>query len=198
MNRATQHLILTAAACCLLSGCAPRPIPSRFFMPAPRAAERSFAGTQAPSVGVGPIEIAEYLDQAQIVTKVGDYEYALHEFSRWAAPLRNTVPAILRENLASRLRTERIFDYPWTQSAARPAYQIAVDIVRLHCDTAERCELMAFWEISDLERSGIVAIKESTLSTVAAGADYTDQVAAISRLLGELSDEIAEAMPAGR
>ena len=195
MKHMTRQFLVLASAACMFSSCTPATPPSRFYRLAPSAAAHVQAGKKPPSIGIGPIEIAHYLDQPQIVTQQSDYEYRAHEFNRWVEPLRGTIPALLRENLAARLHSDAIFDYPWTSGVARPQYQLGIDILRLHCPADRRCELLAFWELSDLQQGQVITVRESVLSAAAAGPEYSDQAAALSGLLGQLADEMAKAVP---
>lgn len=176
-----------------LSGCfGPAATPSsHFYRLAPVAAASSLPHRQALAIGVGPVEIAQYLDQAQMVTRQGDYEMTLHEYNRWAAPLRNLIPAVLREDLSVRLGTDQVLGYPWLEGFGEPEYQITVDVLRFDCSAALHCSLLAFWAIADLKQHKKMAVRRTELTTVANSGDYADMTNALSELLGRLADEMA-------
>ena len=49
---------------------------------------RSASTGQNPVIGIGPVKLADYLDQSQIVTRKGDNQVIKAEFNRWAGPLK--------------------------------------------------------------------------------------------------------------
>ena len=89
------------------AGCS-RTAPARFYMLSDlRGASEAGApmATQSPclTLGIGPIEMPDYLDRPQIVTQLGPNELHLGDFDQWAEPLGKTFMRTLSDNLASLL-----------------------------------------------------------------------------------------------
>ena len=81
-------------------------------------------------IGIGPIKLADYLDQSKLVTRTGDNRLVKAEFDLWAGSFKDNLTNVLAENIGFLLPTERIYIYPWRLSAPVD-YQIMLDVVRL-------------------------------------------------------------------
>jgi hypothetical protein len=175
----------------LLAGCGASPVP-RFYvlaaLPAPPAVD---AGAEA-EVGVGPLELPDYLDRPQIVTRSGQNELRLAEFDRWGEALKDNAAEVLAENLSVLLPSKKVSVYPWKRSEG-VRYQVAVKIVRF--DRAESGEtvLQARWRILDANGAELLA-RQSRYAETASGEDYAATVAAMNRALAQFSRELANAV----
>ena len=191
------HLILLIL-CLIPAGCIslnPQPDPSRFFALAslPQIKERmarNFPGTDALTLGIGPVKIPGYLDRAQLVTRVSQNRFAVAENDRWAEPLEENFSRVLGQNLSILLYTDKIVTYPWERNQ-RPAYQVQVEVLRFEPNAQQQSvELWARWLILDSEKKTI-ALKESFLSYPTKDNSAEASVAALSEVVGTLSQEIA-------
>jgi uncharacterized lipoprotein YmbA len=187
VSSAVTGLLLVAAACVQLG---PRKDLSRYFVLSPQPADSSAPG--GPVVAVGPVTLPDYLDRNVLVTRVGPNEVHPAASDWWAEPLAIQVPATLARNLAGRLGASRAVTYPWPGDL-QPDVTVRVAFAHFEADGSGTAHLDAEWwvDVAGTERSGATAISEPA---PAATADA--EVAALSRLLGRLSDEIAAA--AGR
>jgi len=177
--------LLLVAACVRLG---PSKDLSRFFVLAPEPAAAP-AVADGPVIGVGPVTLPEYLDRNVLVTRVGPNEVDPAESYWWAEPLEDQVPAVLAQNLAGRLGASRAVTYPWARTL-EPDITVRAVFTRFEADTDGTAHLEAQWWITAAgsERAG-----SSALSEPASAAVPDAEVAALSRLLGRLSDEIAAA-----
>ena len=86
--------------------------PARFYMLSPtndtKTPAQANIGEGRITIGIGPVEIPEYLNRAQIVTRVSPTELKLAEFDRWAEPLNNNFSRVLAENLTSLLYNDPV------------------------------------------------------------------------------------------
>jgi uncharacterized lipoprotein YmbA len=182
------------------SGCSRAPGP-RFYTLSPIQDQvispRSGTG-QNPVIGIGPVKLADYLDQSQIVTRTSDNQLAKAEFNRWGGPLKNNFINVLADNIGSLLPTEQIHLYPWRTSVPID-YQVTVDVVRCDGRLGDSAWLETRWSIFQGPEKKLVKTMRSTISEPVTGADYADLVAAQSRALGRLSQEIVRGIKgAGR
>lgn len=154
------------------------------------------AAANAPVVGVRRVEIPEYLDRQSIVTRAGANEISVSDFDRWGAPLRDDVTQVVAENLRALLPAGRVVVSPWARTVP-VAHEVDVQVVRLEGALGGDCTLVARWSVMRSAGRETVASARSTL-TRPAGKDYESLVAAKSRLLADLSREIATAITAAR
>jgi hypothetical protein len=179
-------LAVLALAACL----GPRTDPSTFFLlssPVPAA-----VGAPVPaSLGLGPFTFPAYLDRPQIVTRLSDDELALAETERWAEPLATNLLRTLEENLERLLPLSSYVDYPWYPAEA-PDYAVALDVRRFEVDASGAVVLDATWQIArgDVRLDG----RAARITEQADGPGRAAAVAAHSRALAALSQEIAEAV----
>jgi uncharacterized protein len=190
------HLILLIL-CLIPAGCIslnPQPDPSRFFALAslPQIKERmarNSPGTDALTLGIGPVKIPGYLDRQQLVTRVSQNRFAVAENDRWAEPLDENFSRVLSQNLSILLQTDRIVAYPWERSQ-QPAYQVQVEVLRFEPNAEQLVELSARWIIVDGAKKTISS-RESYLTHPARDKSTEASVAAMSDVVGGLSKEIA-------
>jgi uncharacterized lipoprotein YmbA len=64
------------------------------------------------SVSIAPVEVPDYLDRLQIVTRDGNNGLKLAEFDRWGGSLGENIATVLVENLSLLLGSDRVFTYP--------------------------------------------------------------------------------------
>jgi uncharacterized protein len=178
----------------VLSGCASSPKPRFYLLTSleatspeakPSAEERCF------SIGLGPIEISDYLDRPQIITRGGSIELTLAEFDRWGEPLKDNLKRVLAKNLSILLCTKAIAFFPW-RGGIPFDYRIEMEVLRMDGSLGGNVTLEAWWKVFSGAGKKMLASKRSTLTEVVGGQDYKSLVGAESRALGTLSREIAE------
>lgn len=161
------------------------------------------------TVGIALVNVPEYLDNRMIVTRPTPNTVDLAELHNWAAPLPEHVTAVLAENLVNMIPTDGVARMPLSRV-------IPIDFeVRTRLEKFERDEtgdvvLLARWVVFDERTREASAIRSSQFRVPVALRDrpstegeskdaketvvYTAIVAAMSRALGELSGEIADAV----
>jgi uncharacterized protein len=97
-------------------------------------------------IGIGPVKLADYLDQSQIVIRTTDSQMAKGEFDRWVGPLKDNIVNVLADNIGYLLWTERVYLYPWSLSVPID-YQVVLDIVRLDGRLGDAAWLEVRWSI---------------------------------------------------
>ena len=97
-------------------------------------------------IGIGPVKLADYLDQSQVVTRTSDNQVVKAEFDRWVGPFKDNFINVLADNIGSLLSTERIYLFPWRQSVPID-YQITVDVVRCDGRLGDAAWLETRWSI---------------------------------------------------
>lgn len=103
------------AALMLLAACGSSPQHNFYLL---SAESRGGATGQSPSLGIGPIEIPEYLNRSSLVFSRGSNQLHIASFERWAEPLDDGIQRVLGLNLAAQLGTQNIRPYPWQRLSA--------------------------------------------------------------------------------
>jgi uncharacterized lipoprotein YmbA len=180
----------------LVSGCGSS-APSRFYtLTSLKSAEpvQQPAGEKIKTiVRIGPVDIPDYLNRPQIVTRTSQNELSIAEFDRWGGSLKNDVSRVLIENLSSALASGHVTVVPWKQYAPG-SYRVPLTISRLDVTPGGNLYLKAQFSIIDKDGKTVNAIRESSISKPVNGTGYGVVVAAISDALADLSQEIAASM----
>jgi uncharacterized protein len=185
---------LVLAGLVVLSGCAAGPPPNLYVLDLPEIAR--LAGIERGlTVGVGPVEMPQYLDRTQIVTRATANRLETSENHQWAEPLRNSVSRVLVVTLARDLDSNRVYLVPRRIRTALD-YRVEVDIGRLDGALGEAVVLGARWSIFEGESTEALRTQVSLIEEPAHGAGYADLVGAKTRAVQRLGAEIAAAIVA--
>jgi uncharacterized protein len=153
------------------------------------------AGGPVPSgggvgIGVGPVSLAEYIDRPNLVTQQAPNQLAVAEDHRWAGDLSASVARVVAANLGRNLKTGNVRSYPWMRDD-EIRYQVTLDVRQLHSEADGYALIEAGWRAYQLPERRVVASKTFTDREPLASDGYNASVAAQSRLIGRLSDDIA-------
>lgn len=141
-------------------------------------------------LALGPIDLPEYLDRPQIVSRSGGNLLRVDEFNRWGGSLEEEVSRVLARHLGRRLATQRVYRYP-SRIATDSDYRIALDIRRFDGDLAGRVHLDLAWSVI-ADRSGeVVRTGQASYQGAAAGPGYESYAAALSDTLHQFGDDLA-------
>jgi uncharacterized lipoprotein YmbA len=194
MTRVALLVLLLLA----VSGCAGSADTTRFYVLAPADSAAGAAPRPASErevrIGIRSVELPRYLERPQIVTRASATRLEVAEFHQWGAPLRQTVPGILAENLSRLVPTDQVLVFPWGRAFA-PDAQVLVDISRLEGALGGESVLAARWRV--LNRAGEEVAMGTARFSEPSGPDYESLVAAQSRLVAALSRDIAAAVRSG-
>lgn len=181
-------LVLCAAAG--LAGCGHSP-PTRFFtVEATPPASRPPEGRIAP-VQLDAVHIPAVLDRPQIVTRSAPGRLEVDDQDQWGAPFGQLLRQALAQDLLARLPAGA-FVLP---EAPRPADArgLVVNVLALQGEAPGRVRLQASWSLLDPSGKMLLS-RDVQLSVPAQVGRAPAQAAAVSRLTGELADQIAAAL----
>src|SRR5512143_2318980 len=93
-----------ACASLAVAGCVGTSRPSRFYTLAPAEVHESAVATwNGAPLAIGPVEIPDYLDRQQIVTRTAEDELVVSDFDRWGGALERDSSSSLVAAAADRL-----------------------------------------------------------------------------------------------
>lgn len=191
--------VLVGLPLLVLGACA-RTEPARFYLlhslsgsELDKPGERVETNTTRVGIGIETVKIAPYLDRPEIATRPAPYRVQFAEFDRWAEPLQDNIAEVLAENLSVLLRSDRIALFPWSAGTVID-YRVVVEVMRFDNELGKEALLRSRWTIlGPGERKPLVSRKADYRQPIAAG-DYESLAAANSRLLADLSRDIAVAL----
>jgi hypothetical protein len=142
-------------------------------------------------IGVGPVELPQYVNRPQIITRTSNNELEVAPFARWAEPVESNLSRVVAENLTVLLSTDRVIVYPW-KGTVTVDYQVAVEVTRFDGILGGPVFLRARWTVLGDKGEKVLLRRQSSLSTDAEAKSYEALVAAQSRLVADLSRQIAQ------
>jgi uncharacterized lipoprotein YmbA len=190
-TRARYALLLTLAA--VLAGCLGKTPAAVYYTLTPLAAELGTPVAHADgqrSIGIGPVKFPDELDRPAIVTRSGSNRLEVNEFRRWGGDLEKNVIRVIEENLSYLLQTERVMARPW-ERYFQPGVRIALDIRRFDGRLGEYAALDATWVLIDPAQEKPLHVGRSVIQEAVDGDGYDALVAAQSRTLARLCEEMA-------
>lgn len=178
-----------------LAGCMGRSQPARFYT---LTSISEGMNTQAAdnqegkiAIGIGPIKLADYLDQSRIITRTNENMINMGEFDQWNGTLRDNLTNVLAENIGHLLGTGQVYIYPW-RTYIPIDYRVIVDIVRLDGQPGKEVVLIARWSVLKGEENNLITTRRSDIREKTAANGYQAFVAAQSRALGRLCNDVVE------
>jgi hypothetical protein len=188
-------LLLLACGLLLVAGCARTAAVSYYQL---SSLEVSSTGQNADAtgklvLGIGPVQLPEYLVRPQIVTRRTTQRLQLADSHRWAEPLSENIPRVLGENLSLLLGTERILLHPWPV-ARTVDYQLLCEVLHFENESDGAARLVVRWAVKGRDGGIVLEERKSSYLIPAASQGREGQVAALSEALASFCREIAQEM----
>jgi uncharacterized lipoprotein YmbA len=174
-----------------LAGCGSSP-KERFYTLGAGAAPARVETSASYSIAVGPVTIPAIVDRPQLVLRTGANRVMLAEQSRWAEPLKDSIPRVIAGDLAQLLHDARVSAHPQGMTN-EVDYRVLVDVQRFESTQGDAAAIDVLWAIRDA-KAGNLKAGRSTIREPAGGADYDALVAAHDRALAAVSRDIAAAL----
>ncbi|MEH6582793.1 MAG: PqiC family protein [Halioglobus sp.] len=173
----------------LLAGCGTTPQNNYYLL---SAQESPSPSGQSPALGIGPIEIPEYLNRNGLVYNRDGNQLHIAAYERWAEPIANGVERVMGLNLAIMLDTENVQTFPWYRSE-EPDYGIQVTVIALDANDSQ-ATLVAEWVVQKPKSDQFLIRRLTRLyHDMPTGEVTPEQIApAYSALLYQLSQLIAD------
>jgi uncharacterized lipoprotein YmbA len=170
----------------LLAGCA-SPNPNLYTLRAMAGAEHHIG---ARTVELRRIGLAGYLDRPEIVRTTAQYRLMLASNDRWGEPLGSMLDRVFTEDLLGRLPGTAVF----TESGAistNPDRVLEIDVQRFDADADGTLVLVAQVAVRHGDERQSASVRTVRLTDRPASPALSEYVAAMSRALAQLADEVA-------
>lgn len=174
-----------------------------FALACPRSPEATFYTLfpeQGQSFDTQPLRIElrrpslpSYLERQQIVRRVEPERLDLESDERWGAPLEEMVSGTLLENLAQRLPNSIVYAESGTISTS-PDAVIELALQRFELTADGEVELVAQVATHWSNAPEATRLQRYALSQRPDGSTTSAMIAAMSQLLGQLSDAIGQSL----
>jgi hypothetical protein len=177
-----------------LAGCTTPSQPSRFYrlestLASAAMPQSTIPGQSLPLIGIGPVQLARYLDQPQMIERSTPHRLKLHEFDRWAGTLQENAIQVLSDVMQRELAGAQVIGYPW-HSSVRPDYEVVLTISRLERQGSS-VRLEAGWTLLAQPEEKLVQLGRQPFEVEVEGSDMEAMVAAASAALEQLGRTLA-------
>ncbi len=183
----TMPLLLLA----VVLGCASSP-PTQFYTLEPVQPQERTLHDSAGPIQVAPVHMPAVLERQEIVTQRGGSQIILSNRHRWAAPLGEMTRRTLTQDLLERLSASQVV-LP-EQPAPAGTRVVVVDVLQFQSDPTGGVVLQGSWSLLPAGADAPSLTRNIALTEPASAPNYTDQVQAMSRLVGRLADDIVSAL----
>jgi uncharacterized lipoprotein YmbA len=95
-------------------------------------------------IGLGPLDIPDYLERAAIITRVSDTRLAVNDDHRWAGSLRDDILRVLAAHLEQHHSVKEVVVFPWAPKI-EPDFRFKVEIKTFEGAPGEQVTLKAVW-----------------------------------------------------
>lgn len=178
----------------LLTACASA-LSVQFYIlePLSQTAPATAESIRQHTIGIGPVSIPALLERKQIVTRHAGNAVQIAEFQQWASPLPDNLLQALTRNLSTLQPGNIVRAYPWSVHGTVDL-QVIVDIIRFDTTPGESVNLEANWTIKNEKTNDILKNGRSLINHSLADSSYPGTVRALSKILGEFSQELSLAL----
>ncbi|MGI2103891.1 PqiC family protein [Shewanella frigidimarina] len=176
----------------LVSGCQSSPEKQYFVLTAMPSQMVSGSTALEHDIGIGPIDVAEYLHFTQLMYQLDDGSLQRFANSYWAEPLEQGISRVMSINLSQGDRRRNLVLFPWRANNT-PQYSIKIKVTSLNRD-GNNARLNANWELTNNSLHQTLA-KQNFIAVTNAGSTAAELVSAYSNLLTQLAKEIEKSLP---
>lgn len=185
--------LLALAAITLTAGCQTSPDKHYYLLEAPAASAWNKGDKITQLIGIGPIQLAEYLQRPQVVAQQTAGELDVDVNRIWAEPLDKGIVRVLTLHLTGSHAQRAAVSFPWRRDNV-PALSLRVQILSVSRQSGQ-LSLSGNWELRAVPDQGSIAFRHfHYVQPAADGAQAT--ALALSALLAALAADIAPALPA--
>ena len=183
-----MKLISIIIPCLLLSGCLFGTSQDAKFYTQSAVETQPLSYHYTDFVGVNRVQLPKYMDRPQIVTQRADSaQMDISEYNRWVESPAVLATRVLAEDLGillpgAQIKVNHVKGEKFDKT-------VTVEIVKLNAILGDKAELAAWYTIKD--QAGKVLAHQKFTYTVSLGKTYDDLAQGYSRLLAQLSREIA-------
>lgn len=144
-------------------------------------------------VGLGPLELPDYLDRFEIITRTSPNRLDINEGHRWAGPLKSEITRILAADLERLTGVNHVAVFPWTTST-EPDLRFRIKIHTFEGRPGGTVKLKASWSLTPAQSQSPALRRVTHIEEQVRGNRIEDMITAMGIALSGLSREMADAV----
>jgi len=181
----------------MVAGCRRSTPPIEFYTltspPGMEMESHEQSAVQGITIGIGPVQLPQFLNRPQIVTRSGPNKLTVSEFHRWGGYLDQDFLRVLAQDISILMPTNRVIEFPW-DDRADPDFRIEFNVQQFDGQPGNSVLLNTVWTIKRRKGTKALYARRSIIRQPVSGNDYEALVSAHSQALAAFSIEIAAAI----
>lgn len=165
--------------------------PSNFYLLTPANGCDQQVNNNEIGVGIGSLELPDYMMKPQILRYTSQNEIKFDEFNRWAEPLDENFTRVMIENLSQMIPTNSIYLFMWPEEE-KSIYQVNVNVDQFGLMPDSSVVLYTRWSVSAKNIKSYWLSEKSDYTQKVTKIDYNEISSAMSDLVKDLCEDIAE------
>jgi uncharacterized lipoprotein YmbA len=144
-------------------------------------------------VGIGPINLPEYLQRLPIVYSMETNHLFLSSSDQWSEPLDRAISRVIADNL-SRLDSSRYtMRFPW-HLGTEPQLAIRISLIQLNRLSVDQAIIDTYWTLVNIKTRQVLHRARFSQRVFISEFSYVNLANAYSNLLAMLSNNISEVL----
>ena len=139
---------------------------------------------------IAPVEVADYLDKPQIITRLDDQRVVVNELDRWAGSIDKNIQSVIKTNLAVKMPKYTILSKPLSEPIDGK-YTLYIHIDKFDGDINGSVVLDGRWSLVYEDENSFIKGKEFHYHTQGVQT-LIGVIKSESKLLDRLSSDIAQ------
>lgn len=155
----------------------------------------SEAGSKSPAkiIGIRSVSLPGVINRTQMVRQTGSYEIKMESFHRWADYPDRMISQLIGKNLQTLVPETRVVNAPW-EVGLKADIVLSFQFLELMGSTDKKMALSVVWTLSNGEDASQILSRRTNLAQPINGNGLDDLAEAHSRILADLSREVATAI----
>ena len=157
-----NNRLLLLSLVAVLSGCASSGPQTQYysFFASDKTTVISPSNSVSSSIGIGPVNIPEYMDNPAIVSLSASQKVRVSGYHAWAGGLKESIVRTMSAEFQQLLPSAVISPFPW-DARIRPKYQVQIQLTDFSGQRGGQVELSGRWVVIDQQYNiGLIAIMQ--------------------------------------
>ena len=142
------------------------------------------------SIGIGPVELPEYIEHPGIVSVTNSNRVIVSGFNAWAGDLKENISRVLASNLSTAFELDQVWAFPWN-NRIKPDYKIRLVFEDFSGLKGGEVNVALRWSLLDQNGKTRLFMRKVHFTSVANSDSYNDYVSALNNALNLVSENIA-------
>ena len=149
-----KEILITTLSWLLLGGCSSKENYYQLHAQQDKNINRSNTH-KGKYIGIAEVEIAEYLNKSELITRVSSGRTILHDNDRWTESFEKNIQSVLQYNFSTYAPRYRFISYPW-EEPINDSYRIYVTVDKFEGDTNGLVRLDGRWSLVNRNQDKVI------------------------------------------